>query len=99
MYVIHNPEEFRNNVRVKIMAYLSIELETDEGGIHASPTGDVTRRVGGDLCFLELCCGNIEKGIYNYAIQEATKKHIVKKWENQSFVHLYMDKLRSVYIN
>ena len=99
MYVIHNPEEFRNNVRVKIMASLSIELETDEGGIHASPTGDVTRRVGGDLCFLELCCGNIEKGIYNYAIQEATKKHIVKKWENQSFVHLYIDKLRSVYIN
>jgi DNA-directed RNA polymerase subunit M/transcription elongation factor TFIIS len=43
--------------------------------------------------------GNIEKGIYNYAIREANRRNIVKKWDNQSFVHLYMDRLRSVYIN
>ena len=30
--------------------------------------------------------GNIEKSIYNYAIQEAGKRNIVKKWSNPSFV-------------
>ena len=43
--------------------------------------------------------GNLEKGIYNYAIREANRRNIVKKWDNPSFVHLYMDRLRSVYIN
>ena len=42
---------------------------------------------------------NIEKSIYNYAIQEATRRHIVKKWDNDAFVLLYVDRLRSVYMN
>lgn len=46
-----------------------------------------------------LLLGNLEKGIYNCAIREATKRNIVKKWENPSFVHLYVDRLRSVYMN
>jgi DNA-directed RNA polymerase subunit M/transcription elongation factor TFIIS len=43
--------------------------------------------------------GNLEKGIYNYAIQKASSKNIVKKWDNPSFVNLYIDRLRSVYMN
>jgi transcription elongation factor S-II len=43
--------------------------------------------------------GNIEKGIFNYTIEKATKKNIIKKWENEIFVQLYIDRLRSVYIN
>jgi DNA-directed RNA polymerase subunit M/transcription elongation factor TFIIS len=43
--------------------------------------------------------GNLEKGIYNYAIQKASNKNIVKKWDNPSFVNLYIDRLRSVYMN
>jgi transcription elongation factor S-II len=42
---------------------------------------------------------NLEKGIYNYCIKEATKKNIVKKWDNSYFVTLYTDRLRCVYIN
>jgi transcription elongation factor S-II len=42
---------------------------------------------------------NLEKGIFNYAIKEANNHKIVKKWENQSFVQLYTDRLRSIYIN
>jgi len=42
---------------------------------------------------------NIEKGIYNFAIKEATNQKIVKKWSNPYFVQLYKDKLRTVYTN
>lgn len=42
---------------------------------------------------------NIEKGIYNYSIKEASSKKIIKKWDNPSFVLLYVDRLRSIYIN
>ena len=43
--------------------------------------------------------GNIEKGIFNYAIEKATKNNIIKKWENDIFVQLYIDRLRSIYLN
>jgi len=42
---------------------------------------------------------NLEKGIYNYAIKEANSKKIIKKWENPFFAQLYLDRLRSIYIN
>jgi transcription elongation factor S-II len=42
---------------------------------------------------------NLEKGIFNYAIKEATQRKIVKKWENPHFAQLYVDKLRSIYMN
>ena len=42
---------------------------------------------------------NLEKGIFNYALKEGTSKKIIKKWDNQSFVMLYLDRLRSIYIN
>lgn len=42
---------------------------------------------------------NLEKGIYNYSIKEANAKKIIKKWDNPYFSQLYIDRLRSVYIN
>ena len=42
---------------------------------------------------------NLEKGIYNFAIKEANSRKIIKKWENQFFVQLYIDRLRTIYIN
>ncbi len=42
---------------------------------------------------------NLEKGIYNYALKEATTKKIVKKWENPQFTNIYIDRLRSIYLN
>jgi len=47
----------------------------------------------------ESICNNLEKGIYNYCIKEATDKQIVKKWDNVYFTHLYIDRLRSIYYN
>jgi len=47
----------------------------------------------------DLFCRNIEKGIYNWAIREAEKRKIVKKWTNEMFVHLYVDHFRSIYLN
>jgi len=42
---------------------------------------------------------NIEKSIYNYAIREAVSKKIIKNWDSPQFVHLYKDRLRSIYLN
>ena len=42
---------------------------------------------------------NLEKGIYNWAIKEATKKKVVKKWENKYFIQLYLDKFKSIMKN
>lgn len=42
---------------------------------------------------------NLEKGIHNWALKEATNKRVVKKWDNQFFVQIYLDHLRSIYNN
>ena len=42
---------------------------------------------------------NLEKGIFNYSLKEATNRKVVKKWDNQYFVQIYIDRLRSIYIN
>jgi transcription elongation factor S-II len=42
---------------------------------------------------------NLEKGIYNFCLKEADNLKVLKKWDNPKFVCLYIDKLRSVYLN
>lgn len=42
---------------------------------------------------------NLEKGVHNWSIKEATTKKVIKKWDNPFFVQIYIDHLRSVYIN
>lgn len=42
---------------------------------------------------------NLEKATYNWAIDQATTRNVVKKWDNPQFVQLYQDKLRSIYMN
>ena len=42
---------------------------------------------------------NLERAIFNYAIQEASRKKIIKKWENPFFSQIYVDRLRSIYKN
>jgi len=39
---------------------------------------------------------NLEKGIYNYCINQAKEKNIVRKWDNRFFVQLYVDRFRSI---
>ena len=42
---------------------------------------------------------NLEKGIFNWSLKEATKRNVVKKWENTYFTEIYESKLRTMYIN
>ena len=42
---------------------------------------------------------NLEIGIYNYTIKEADRHKIVKKWDNSSFVQIYLDHIKSILMN
>tara|TARA_B100000900_G_C20558612_1_gene707873 strand:- start:57 stop:581 length:525 start_codon:yes stop_codon:yes gene_type:complete len=42
---------------------------------------------------------NLEIGVYKYAYKEARQKKILKKWDNKKFLQIYIDRLRSIYIN
>lgn len=42
---------------------------------------------------------NLEKGIFNYSIKEASSRKIIKKWDNINFVQIYVDQFRSIYFN
>jgi DNA-directed RNA polymerase subunit M/transcription elongation factor TFIIS len=42
---------------------------------------------------------NIEISIYNYSIREATQKKVIKKWNNEYFVNIYKNRLRSIIRN
>jgi len=42
---------------------------------------------------------NLEKGIYNYCLDHATNLNVVKKWDNNYFVKIYLDRMRTIYIN
>jgi len=42
---------------------------------------------------------NLEKGIFNWTIQESSSRKIVKKWDNRFFVLIYTDRLRSIWFN
>ena len=45
------------------------------------------------------CTLNLERGIFNYALNEAKSRKVVKKWDNQHFVQIYVDRLRSIFTN
>ena len=42
---------------------------------------------------------NLEKGIFNYTIQTANKRNLIKKWSNELFVTIYIEKLKMVLFN
>lgn len=42
---------------------------------------------------------NLEKGIYNFTIQRANEKQLIKKWDNKYFVQLYLNHLHSIFTN
>ena len=42
---------------------------------------------------------NLEKGLYNWSIEESKKKNVIRKWSNANFVLIYTDKLKSIYSN
>jgi len=42
---------------------------------------------------------NLEKGIFNYAIGVARKRKVVRKWDSNNFVLLYINKVRHIIEN
>jgi transcription elongation factor S-II len=42
---------------------------------------------------------NMEIGAYNHTLKEATTRKVVRKWDNDHFVQLYVDRLRTIYTN
>lgn len=42
---------------------------------------------------------NLEIGVYNYSVKEATSRKVVKKWDNPFYIQIYLDRLRSIYNN
>jgi transcription elongation factor S-II len=42
---------------------------------------------------------NLEKGVFNASLKEASNYKVVKKWDNPYFVQIYVDRLRSIYLN
>jgi len=54
----------------------------------------LTNIIGNDITAI-----NLEKGVFNYSLKEATSKKLIKKWENPVFAQLYLDRLRSIYNN
>ena len=84
------PDNFRAEVRKRIEALLGGTGNTDTGNTDTDT--DTSTSTG-------TVASNIEKGIFNWTIQHATKNNIVKKWSNPFFITLYIDRLRSVYIN
>ncbi len=42
---------------------------------------------------------NIEISIYNFTIIKCKEKNIVRKWSNEEFTRIYIDRFRSIYFN
>lgn len=47
----------------------------------------------------EIYSRNIEKSIYNYSLLKAKTQKIIRKWENTSFVLIYINKFKIIYHN
>jgi len=87
MFIIYKPTEFRENIIKHISdIIISQRIKNTESLESVNPTNTKLPN-------------NIEKGIYNYSIREATKRQIIRKWENKYFVQLYLDRLKTIVDN
>lgn len=89
MQNITNPDIFRDDIRNNILKKIceNKAAMSTSGSDKKSPTE------------MKKLATNIEKSVYNFAIKEATTRKVVKKWSNMFFVQLYIDRLRSIYLN
>lgn len=82
---IPNPESFRENIRKRIADRLGDELISKISEKHNMDKDKIPI--------------NLEKGVFNYTIQECNFRKLVKKWENPAFTQIYLDRLRTVFNN
>ena len=91
MRTIENQKEFRDNIRYELYKILSInEYDNDDN--------DKSKKLK-TLNSDQRIAYNLEVSIYNYVIKEATNLKVHKKWNNPYFVELYINRLRSMYMN
>lgn len=93
MRVIEDQKEFRDNIRYELYKILSnnenITKEKNTDCLDHTKTLNSEQRLAYNL---EIC-------IYNYVIKEASNLKVHKKWNNPYFVELYINRLRSIYMN
>ena len=44
-------------------------------------------------------CENLEKGIFNYTLETCEKRNLIKKWTNDYFIIIYIQKLKTIIFN
>ena len=93
------PDQFRNEVKTRIQGLLTVIHHLRDGGVGHESSSCGGGGAASPAETIDTISTNIEKGIFNWAVQHASKNNIVKKWSNPFFVRLYIDHLRSVYIN
>jgi transcription elongation factor S-II len=96
MYIIYKPTEFRENIVKKIAEIISQSQPLVDASY---PAKETIVNMEASSVNIESLPSNIEIGIYNYSIKEATNRKIIKKWENKFFVQLYIDRLKTVVFN
>lgn len=52
-----------------------------------------------DILKNDKLASNLEKGIFNYSLKHAEKINVVKKWDNNYFVKIYVNRLRTIKSN
>jgi len=52
-----------------------------------------------DILKNDKLASNLEKGIFNYCLKHAEKINVVKKWDNNYFVKIYVNRLRTIRSN
>jgi DNA-directed RNA polymerase subunit M/transcription elongation factor TFIIS len=97
MYSIQNSVMFRLGIRIKLKRIICNDVGTPNA------EDDVVENTGDDAVeenkLYETIATNLEKGIFNYTIREATTRNVIKKWDNTKFCQIYIDRLRSIYLN
>ena len=89
MRTINEPEKLRSTVLNKIKLFVDNESNKKSKSKKTSKAEKSALNIA----------TNIEKGIFNYSIKDATTKKIVKKWNNVFFVQIYMDRVRTIISN
>jgi DNA-directed RNA polymerase subunit M/transcription elongation factor TFIIS len=105
MFIIYKPDEFRENIVNKIteiinyLQHHALSSENNTSSFNNELSNSSIQKPSIADTSVTKLPKNIEKGVYNYAIKEATNRKIIKKWENKYFVQLYIDRLKTVFVN
>jgi len=83
--MVDDPVRFRAHKKEMLITLFTLSKENPD-----------TIKEGRSLIVL---CENLERGIYNYSLRKATDLSVVKNWDNPMFVELYVERLRTIYIN